>query len=832
MSKQGRCSGGVQFKPWLRILAVWLVTGLSAAAQLGPADPSFKAQIDAPGAVLDLVALPGGDLLACGRFLTVNDQPRRGLVRLRPDGSPDPTFSPEFNGTVNALAIQPDGKIVAVGSFSAVNGELRRNIVRLTPSGGVDASFAPMVDFEIKTVALQVFSTNDWRLVIGGIFSAVNGRTVNRLARLRADGSSDDGFRASVGENRSFEQVLSVAVAPDGRLYVAGDFSLVNGATRRYLARLRADGTLDNSFDLQAGPNGPVTKVVATSGERILISGRFTACNDFRREGLARLLEDGAVDPTFTPVYPDGIFFVEMSSLAEQPDGGWFVAGRFATADSQVYPRVIALDGNGRALSGFQIARAAHPAGGDLTINTIATLPSGKIAVGGRFGSLGPASHESLAVLQLSGVVDESFSARVRDEGGIVSILPQDDGRVVIAGRFSRVNGIPRQTLARLNADGSLDRGFDVGEGVLGNILAATLQADQKVVVGGIFREVNGTARTNLVRFNLDGSVDPEFAAGPDWVVRALAVQTNGQVLVGGEFFRVNGVTRPGIARLERDGSIDPSFNVSGADYKSVFAIALQPDQSILIGGNFSDGRIPPRNYLARLHPDGSLDESFDVGASLDSIVVTLSLDAYGRILVGGWFQSVDGQPRRGVARLLTNGSLDSSFDPFQIIYSRPVYFAAVDDDRILFGGDLYTTLTIGRWGVGRLLDNGQLDPEFALPPDEWIFVRAMGRQTNGALVVWSERNGADGSVESRLARYWSTPKTAFTLVRAHSAALGQFKFDLRVEGPVPATVAIEWSADLTHWNELTRLNPDSDLIPIVDETAAGPHRFYRAIVP
>jgi hypothetical protein len=90
--------------------------------------------------------------------------------------------------------------------------------------------------------------------------------------------------------------------------------------------------------------------------------------------------------------------------------------------------------------------------------------------------------------------------------------------------------------------------------------------------------------------------------AGADGQVWAVALQTNGKVLIGGAFTNFNGVAHKSIARLNPDGSIDSSFNP--AKDGRVFSILLQPDGKILLAGDFLTGNGLLRRYVARLYGD------------------------------------------------------------------------------------------------------------------------------------------------------------------------------------------------------------------------------------
>jgi len=149
---------------------------------------------------------------------------------------------------------------------------------------------------------------------------------------------------------------------------------------------------------------------------------------------------------------------------------------------------------------------------------------------------------------------------------------------------------------------------------------------------------------------------------GANSTVSACAVQPDGRIVVAGDFTRLAGVTRNRLARLNADGTPDLSFNpnVSGA----VIAVALQPDGKVIVGGTFTNLGEQAHFSLGRLNPDGSLDSSFTAGTDSKGSIYALALQPDGKILIGGYFVLVNGQSRSYLARLNGDGSLDTGFTP------------------------------------------------------------------------------------------------------------------------------------------------------------------------
>jgi uncharacterized delta-60 repeat protein len=221
---------------------------------------------------------------------------------------------------------------------------------------------------------------------------------------------------------------------------------------------------------------------------------------------------------------------------------------------------------------------------------------------------------------------------------------------VVVVGEFSGVADGARQRVARLNTDGSVDLSFDPWAWLNGEAYAVAVQPDGRVLVGGAFTMVDGVIRNRLVRFNADGTLDGTFnpGTGPNNLVYSLLVQPNGQILVGGAFSAYNNNLPNGyLVRLFSDGSLDPDFNagVNGA----VWAMGLGGDGKLVLGGQFTSVLGTVRNRVARLNVDGTLDAGFNPAAGPNGTVRALALQPDGKVLIGGEFGDVAGTGHPGL---------------------------------------------------------------------------------------------------------------------------------------------------------------------------------------
>lgn len=134
--------------------------------------------------------------------------------------------------------------------------------------------------------------------MIGGGFTAFNGASRNYIARLNADGSLDTSFNPGTGRNR---WVDTTAIQADGKILIGGDFTSYNGTSINRIARLNEDGSLDTSFNPGTGAGNWVFTTALQPDGKILIGGFFTSYNSISRSGIARLNADGSLETSFNP---------------------------------------------------------------------------------------------------------------------------------------------------------------------------------------------------------------------------------------------------------------------------------------------------------------------------------------------------------------------------------------------------------------------------------------------------------------------------------------------------------------------------------------------------
>ena len=761
-------------------------------------DPGFLNGAAANSTVNSVLKMSDGRYLIGGSFTAFNGVARNGIARLNADGSLDTTFNPgsglNTNGFVSDIVLQSSGKIIISGFFSTVNGIVCGNIARLNPDGSVDSNFNAGTGANGEIRGMAVLS--DDKIVIAGP-STFNGISTNRVARLNVDGSLDNSFSVGFSSfaiwslvNQANDQVFvnawrlingssqyqvlrlntdgsidstfdagtggnnmirDMAIQSDGKLVLGGWFTTFNGVSRNRVVRLNTDGNIDNSFNPGSGANSFVNTMAIQADGKILAGGGFTSFNGVTHNRIVRMLSDGSLDPSFdASVGADNSVF----TLLPQSDGKLMVAGSFTSYNGVAAGNLLKVDDNNQLDPSFNPVMGAN----DL-VQVIQTQPDGKILIGGDFTTFNGTVVNRIARLHPNGSLDNSFNQGSGVDNTIRAIAFQSDGKILIAGDFKEYNGHTINRIARLNTDGSLDTTFDPGLGPSNNIHSINslydlaIRQDGKILVAGTFAGWDGWPYNRMVLLNPDGSTDIQFnrhigssaiQSGANLAIRSLVVQPDGKMLIAGEFTSYNGSTIYRVARLFADGNIDPSFTTGLGAAWHLYDLALQPDGKILIAGPFmSFQNCTSCTRIGRLNADGSPDNSFNTGAGPNGVVKAIAIQADGKILLAGEFTSVNGGSSKHLTRLLSNGSIDSSFVSGSGADDDVESLHLQSDGRLLIGGAFTSFSGVGRTRLARINTTSTTTPT--------VSTDSVSMVTTNAAQVWANISSNGGaSVISR----------------------------------------------------------------------------------
>lgn len=338
--------------------------------------------------------------------------------------------------------------------------------------------------------------------------------------------------------------------------------------------------------------------------------------------------------------------------------------------------------------------------------------------------------------------------------------VEDSSGRIIFGGAFTTYSGLPFNRIVRINGDASVDNTFNIGTGFDNPVTVIVLQPDGKILIGGSFSSYNGTPVNKIIRLNSDGTVDGTFNSGTgfDETVFAISIQSDGKILVGGFFSEYDGVPYNRLIRLNSDGSVDNSFTIGTGFNNTIFDIVQQVDGKKLIFGGFSVFDGVAHNSLVRLNDDGSIDNTFNTGIGFNGATYSGLIDD-GKVVVLGDFFEYSGQTHRNIVRLNIDGSIDNTFNSgFGFLRTSGLsYTLSVSNylGKYFITGDFNTYDGDSSNGLIRLNNDGTIDNTFDVgtglvfgtSTDNYSLVLA-----NGIHVVYGTFTGYNGFVVNEIA--------------------------------------------------------------------------------
>ena len=354
------------------------------------------------------------------------------------------------------------------------------------------------------------------------------------------------------------------------KFFVGGAFGQATTQTlpEQNIFRLNPDFTLDDpatvtglpTFDPGQGADRYVTAILPTADGRVVVGGEFVNFNNAAHLRIVRLTDDsdkfgvtdGTIDSTFDPSLS---FDATVLSLAEQldpatslPNGQILVAGTFNNVNTTAQGKLARINNDGSLDTTFSPAI-------DLRVTYVTVQPDGKILIAGDFTTVNGTSEMHLARLNFDGSLDTTFSAAVTDQitennvnpVSVYTITLLTDGRMYVGGNFLKVNGVGRQYLALLNADGSVDASFDPGTNIINSVQTVLPDTTDTgyVFVGETISPNGGTTKfkASLIALYPPAVNSPAFTNAP--APLPISPFFTGDVAVGDAFYFLKFTTNP-----------------------------------------------------------------------------------------------------------------------------------------------------------------------------------------------------------------------------------------------------------------------------------------------
>lgn len=348
----------------------------------------------------------------------------------------------------------------------------------------------------------------------------------------------------------------------------------------------------------------------------------------------------------------------------------------------------------------------------DTSVTNLQIQPDGKIIATGTFSFFNGSLAKNIIRLNTDGTRDLTFTGSgFGSDVNASKLLP--NGKILAGGNFFSYNGTAISKIIQINSDGTRDTSFSPS--VLGVIQDIAVQDDGKIIIVGEFTFINNVARKNIARLNADGTLDTTFDSGilPNQPVNTATIQPDGKIIFSGPFNQFNGVAANRIIRLNSNGTIDTSFSYGTGFNNSVSDVKIQPDSKILICGNFTSYNGTERKNLARLNSDGTVDTTFSIQTNNLSSIITMHLSSNGKITLGGNFTSINEIAYNRIARINSDGTLDTAFIPGQGADNKVYALAETASGKIIMGGEFVYYKGVLRNQINSINADGSVDFTF-----------------------------------------------------------------------------------------------------------------------
>lgn len=695
----------------------------------GNVDTTFNMGAGANNNVLTMVTQSDGKILIGGLFTAYSGSTNQSMVRINTNGTKDTTFnigSNGFNGNVYDIKVRPNGKIIAVGTFTSYSGSTRNRIVQINEDGTIDSTLN--VGTGLGGVAYAVGIQSDGKLIVGGEFTTYRGSTSNRLVRIYTNGTLDTTF--NVGTGLTSTGVYGITIQSDDKVLISHGTTTYSGSTVTRLTRLNTDGTIDSTFNPGVINSTVVSSRIQSDG-KIVFMGLFNSVSGSVRAGLARVQSNGNLDTSYNVglggingntaatngisfdtsgnVYVGGSgtsysgstvnYFVKTTNSGSidttfntgsvpwnnQTTRGFntfvwatmvsasslYTAGSFTLYDAPRYTRIIKLDNTGSVDTTFNMGT-----GFSNTIYCMITQSDAKLVVGGDFTSYSGSTRNRIARVNTDGTLDTIFNPGAGTNGSVYDLKIQSDGKIVAVGNFTTYSGSSSSGIVRINTNGTRDTTFNIGTGFSGVPNAITMQSDGKLIAVGTMTNYSGSAITRIVRINTDGTRDLTYNAGTGLsnTAYSIAIQSDDKTIVGGDFVTYSGSSVNRLVKINTDGTRDLSFSPGTGQNGGIYSLKLLSNDSLLVAGVFTTYSGSTANRLVKINSNGSRDNSFVVGTGPSgwgsNSVGAISLDKNNNPYIASNFTTYSGSSARHIAKLKSNGNIDSTFNIGTLIFN------------------------------------------------------------------------------------------------------------------------------------------------------------------
>jgi hypothetical protein len=449
--------------------------------------------------------------------------------------------------------------------------------------------------------------------------TAANGQPVFRpVATHRTQGTGDERWQDGFTTPGASSNVNAIVRAPNGDLYVGGNFTRIGNAAASYIAKW--NGTVWSV--LGPGLNGYVQALALDGRGNLYAGGNFTAAGSVAASRIAKW------DGTAWSGLGDGLSEA-VYALALDGGGNLYAGGRFTTAGGAGANNIAKWNGSAWSPLGDGLNQAVY---------TLAVDGGGNVYAGGSFTTAGGAAVSNIA--KWDGAAWSTLSTGLN--GGVNALALDGGGNLYAGGGFTTAGGTAANGIAKWNGTAW----SPLGAGLNNGVSALAVDASGNLYAGGLFTTAGGTAASNIAKWN--GTTWSPLGTGLSSNVSALAVDASGNVYAGGAF---SVSQEPSGNRIELyffakwDGT---TWGAPGAGPQgTVNALVLDGSGNVYIGGSFTTVGNATANRIAKW--DG---RTWSVlGTGLNNTVNALALDGRGNLYAGGSFTTAGGLRANRIAK-------------------------------------------------------------------------------------------------------------------------------------------------------------------------------------
>ena len=400
---------------------------------------------------------------------------------------------------------------------------------------------------------------------------------------------------------------------------------------------LNTGTTINIGFDTYIDNN--VKTIETDSNGDILVGGKFTTYNNYPSTNIIKLHDDGTVDTSF---FNKTKFNGQVNIIKVDTYGKILVGGEFTTYNNISANKIIRLNSDGTIDTSFTFG-----IGFNNTVNTIEIESGNTILIGGKFISYNGITTNNIVRLNYDGSIQSTFS---NGFNGYVNIIKIDtNNKILVGGEFLFYNSTNCKNIIRLNPDNSVDTTFNYGTGFNNKVNTIEIDEYKKILIGGNFTSYSDNTYNRIIKLNIDGSIDTGFniGLGFDNIVNCIKIDSNSNIIVSGDFNSYNRITNPKLVRLSSNGNFDVNF-INEKYNNKINTISISSFNKILVGGNFTQNHNIYQHYLIRLNNNGDVNK--DNGMYYDNTLKTAIFS--GGTFVNGLFNSAyfnDGNFQNGI---------------------------------------------------------------------------------------------------------------------------------------------------------------------------------------